>query len=232
MNPDDVDTTPDDVQDTNQQNNNNENVQDTSVDQESSSSEQVSPSFSKQTDPDNKDEVAIRQQPASTKPKKEPKVSKTQPSKEEPKSTKDSSSKVPEYLQKIQASLDEFAHNMALNQNLTPKEMARYQMRFRSAINNVLNLEGERFDEGFNLLIEFVRKHRNTLFAMRNVFRGFRVINLSETERKRFEHLVNLITCAADFKNPRQATNTVDLKVMFRYMDNESERQKISNFFS
>lgn len=132
----------------------------------------------------------------------------------------------------VKRDLDEYASSMGSNANLEMDDIVRYQMRLRSAINNLLNLEGDEFDRAMKQTLEFIRTHRNTLFAANNLFRGFPQLKLSSRELKRFEHLLNLLVSAADQQNPRNVTKVVDLNVVFRYVTDNAHQQKLTNFFS
>lgn len=135
-------------------------------------------------------------------------------------------------VRRIENGLNDYAKNMALNQNLETREIVRYQMRLRSVINDLFNLSGEEFDEGVKTLVSFIRKYRKSLFHERNLFRGFWSLKLSKNEVRRFEHLLNLFVTAADKNSPRSAIDDVDFNVLFRYVTDSKEQEKLSAFFS
>lgn len=98
-------------------------------------------------------------------------------------------------------------------------------------INNVLDLADDRFGDGLKFLARVIRAHRTTVFSETMIFRGFDRMRVSRGERQRLETLISLLLATADVKNPKDVNKSVDMKVVYRFVTDNNQQQKLQSFY-
>lgn len=113
----------------------------------------------------------------------------------------------------------------------TEASLQKSQLKLRGVINNVLGLGDSQFNDGMKFLVKAVRDHRKTVFSETMVFRGFDRLRIGRGERQKLETLISLLLATADVKNPKDVKKSVDMKVVYRFVSDNDQQQKLQSYY-
>jgi hypothetical protein len=127
--------------------------------------------------------------------------------------------------------LDEYIENMAPNKMVEQDDVVRNQLRLRSIINLLMGTPAESFGDAMKSVVKKVRDNRKGVFSERLIFRGFPQIKIARSERQKLETLVTLLLATADAKQPAKVKDVVDMNVVYRYVKNDEQQQKLQSYY-
>lgn len=137
----------------------------------------------------------------------------------------------PEELRGLALRLDDYVNSMAPNVPLDSSDIQTNQMKLRSLIDVLLKTRDELFGEAMKLVVGAVRDNRKGVFSERLVFRGFPQMRLARSERQKLETLVSLLLATADANNPSKVKDVVDMNVVFKYVTDNDQQQKLQSYY-
>lgn len=137
----------------------------------------------------------------------------------------------PEELRGLALRLDDYVNSMAPNVPLDSSDIQTNQMKLRSLIDVLLKTRDELFGEAMKLVVGAVRDNRKGVFSERLVFRGFPQMRLARSERQKLETLVSLLLATADANNPSKVKDVVDMNVVFRYVTDNDQQQRLQSYY-
>lgn len=169
-------------------------------------------------------------EPATTEEQAPAETEATAPAEEEP-AAEEPSFEVPDALQGLATRLNDYVLAMGPNQPLNADEIQTQQLKLRAVINSLLKTEDELFGDAMKHVVSVVRENRKGVFSERLIFRGFPQMKLARSERQRLEILVSLLLSTADAKTPSKVTDVVDMNVVFRYVTDNDQQQRLQSFY-
>lgn len=138
--------------------------------------------------------------------------------------------KLPARLAVIVGRLNDYIAKMAPGLPQAPGECAPRQANLYRMITGVLDLKGEEFLQGMDILIGSFKEHRDGVFHARYVARDFQNISLHQRERLAFERLIRLFQLAAVVKNPSDVHRHMDISLLLEVLP-ANMHQNILGYF-
>lgn len=131
----------------------------------------------------------------------------------------------------LSVKLSAYIENMAPNKMVETDEIVRNQMRLRSIINLLLATPPESFNDAMKSVVKKVRAERKGAFSERLIFRGFPQIKIARSERQKLETMISLLLATADAKQPGKVKDVIDMNVVYRYVKNDEQQQKLQSYY-
>lgn len=127
--------------------------------------------------------------------------------------------------------LDAYIEAMAPNKMVESSDIQNNQMRLRSVINLLLATPDESFNDAMKTVVKKIRSARKGAFSERLIFRGFPQIKIARSERQKLETLITLLLATADAQQPGKVKEVVDMNVVYRYVKNDDQQQKLQSYY-
>lgn len=134
-------------------------------------------------------------------------------------------------LKQIAYRFDQYVADMDPKVPQTTETLLKHQLKLRTLVNNVLDLPDEKFADGWKMLIKGIGQNRKGAFSESHLFRGFPQLRVARAERQKLELLLSLLLASSDSKSPKKVPEVVDLNVVFRYLSNNDQQQKLQSFY-
>lgn len=134
-------------------------------------------------------------------------------------------------VQPIVNTFNDYAENMKPGTPVSIKEITRWQMRLRNAVNIMLKIDPQYFSEAMMAVIGIIRENRDGAFSPRMLYRGHPELRVSSSDLVAFQSVLNLLTTSADYNNPRDINEMVDLNVVFRHLNDDEAQNKLTSFY-
>jgi hypothetical protein len=131
----------------------------------------------------------------------------------------------------LSVKLNAYIENMAPNKMVEQDEIIRNQLRLRSIVNLLMATPAESFNDAMKSVVKKIRAERKGVFSERLIFRGFPQIKIARSERQKLETLVSLLLATADAQQPAKVKDVVDMNVVYRYVKNDEQQQKLQSYY-
>lgn len=125
----------------------------------------------------------------------------------------------------------DYIEAMRPNHPIAPEDGARYQFILYRSLTAIINNLDEDFNSVFSAVLKLFILHREGVFHQTYVFRFYENIPLSETDRKAFLRLVNLIKVMAPVKGRDLARRQVNFQNSLEFGVTDIGRQRIESYF-
>lgn len=126
--------------------------------------------------------------------------------------------------------LNDYIEKMAPSLPQAPGECAPRQANLYRVLVGVLELQGDDFIKGMELVTASFKKHRNGVFHERYVARDFQNISLPHRERLAFERLIRLFQLAAKVKNPSDVHRHMDIALLLDVLPARAHQNLLGYF--
>lgn len=115
----------------------------------------------------------------------------------------------------ITGHLDKYIAEMAPARPISDEDGALNQYRLWMAIKHTLTLKGPDFVRAYTTLLNYVKQHRQGVFAERYVYRVFNTSRIQGDDSKRFTRVLNLLLSTADPATRQHGLKQISLKTTF-----------------
>lgn len=130
-------------------------------------------------------------------------------------------------------SLADYMENMKPRRPVSVADGSRHQVTLYRTLISIINGSEEDFNIAFSTTLRLFAEYSKGVFAESHVFRYFESMSLSDSDRKAFMRLLNLLKIVAPVKGREQALKLVDLvKTLEHEAISEAGRQRIMSFFN
>lgn len=153
-----------------------------------------------------------------------------EPATEQPQSESESTV-VSDPVKPIVNTFSEYAQAMKPGTPVTIQDITRWQMRLRNAVNTMLKIDARYFSEAMLAVIGIIRENRDGAFSPRMLYRGHPQLRVSSSELTALQSVLNLLTTSADYNNPRDINDMVDLNVVFGHLNDDEAQNKLTSFY-
>lgn len=135
-------------------------------------------------------------------------------------------------LSTVRGLLATYEKEMDINRHVSLETGVSQQLALMRAIKMVLRMKPEDFGLGWEMLLEFARRHQKGLMSMnyRNRFLDF-AKSMSSRDRKLFQVLVHLIASSADHASRQLMVNRYDFGRLQKMLDNDESAALIEGFY-
>lgn len=131
------------------------------------------------------------------------------------------------------AKLEEYKTAMTRNEDtLSEATAGQAQAMLYKAVRALLKREFNEFNEGWNLLLDFVNENYAALFDPYKARRGWSQINLNATQLRFFEDLMSLVIATRDPIGRSNAARAYNLEVVMHHLPEENERQNLQVYYA
>lgn len=131
------------------------------------------------------------------------------------------------------AKLEEYKTGMTRNdENLSEATAGQCQAMLYKAIRALLKRDYNEFNEGWNLLLDFVNENYAALFDPYKARRGWSQVNLNVSQLRFFEDLLSLVIATRSPIGRAQAARAYNLEVVMHHLPEENERQNLQTYYA
>lgn len=135
-------------------------------------------------------------------------------------------------LQSLQDRLALYLKHMAPGVPVDANKGAEHQQALWSTIKYVLSKKESEFVALYAELLKTAAEHRNGAFGPKYLYRFFDIIQLSSTERRNFERMLNLIYATAVPSTRQMTLRQIDFHTTFKGFPDPQIQEKIAGFYS
>ncbi len=128
--------------------------------------------------------------------------------------------------------LMDYIETMNPKRPMDEKTGARAQAMLFKVLQNTINREDVHFRQIFSAILALFEVEPTGVFKEVNLFRFMDQVELSQTDRKAFERILNLIKVMGPKKSRAQAIKQVSFENSLRYGLTEQGRQRVLDFFN
>lgn len=134
--------------------------------------------------------------------------------------------------QMVKENLDKYVEFMQPGRAHRGNDGVQRQVMLFRTIQVILRQKGPEFHKLWSYLLWVVNKHRDDVFHERYVFRYFDMINLSNSERRCFERILNLIINTANPSTRAKAVQQIDIDATMEVFNDPEMHQRVQGFYT
>jgi len=132
----------------------------------------------------------------------------------------------------VEDSLSRYIDQMQPGQMHEKENGAKIQIQLFRTIQTILRSKGPSFNQLYSHLLETVRNNKDGVFNTRYLWRYFDSLPLSDTEKKNFERILNLIVITSDNENRQNTLKEININFTLDGFNDSDITQRITSYYN